>query len=149
MSTNQLAQAVAASLPNVEEVALFVGVKIAGKWQHFRIAGQGGSFGLGQVEPAANPPPRERKLAAVATPQPSSADHGPLGNYVLDFGKFAGSRLGDIDIYELADYVNKLRDMEAEKGEPLKGRAKKGAEAIDAWLRSRSFERKKPGPRPR
>lgn len=48
----------------------------------------------------------------------SEDDHS---EHVVTFGKFKGQRLKDVDIYELASYVNYVETKAQEEGKPIKG----------------------------
>ncbi len=67
-----------------------------------------------------------------------------LGNYEIKFGKkHAGKRLKDMDVFELDNYIQWLKNQSNEKGVELTGSAAELAEIGEAYLKSLEFEMKR------
>lgn len=76
-------------------------------------------------------------------PEDKPEEHD-LGNYEIKFGKkHAGKRLKDMDVFELDNYIQWLKNQSNEKGVELTGNAAELAEIGEAYLKSLEFEVKR------
>lgn len=91
-------------------------------------------------KPEGKNPLQERRKAKAA------ADLDPA-DYVCTFGKFGpnkktgapGTRIGDIDIYDLQNYVSFIHQSAAAKGKPIQGQVKEFVEHAEAYLAMREM----------
>lgn len=91
-----------------------------------------------EINDAAEPEKPTPRLDSVPSPFKTSAkDDIPLENYVITFGKHKNKTLGEMDIFELNNYVQWVLDSAKHDNKEIRGQVKDFIDHAEAFLCSR------------
>ncbi len=96
-------------------------------------------------EPAASQPQRVQVQSPSAQLIPfdidaENAEFAP-SEYVVQFGKWKGQKLSELDVYQLDNYVKHIKKSAAEKGETIRAGTQEFLIAAENFMISREFVR--------